>query len=91
VPIKGGNAPTIAPIKVFADDFCFIGRYTHKYANQIPLETIHVYGSNMVYAANDAHVNPVPIKHPFFELIVPFGMGLFYVRVISASYLASTT
>jgi len=42
VPINGGKAPTIAPIKVFFDVYYFIGMYPHKYENHIPLEIIHV-------------------------------------------------
>jgi len=30
VPMKGGRAPTIAPTKVFAELFCFIGRYIQR-------------------------------------------------------------
>ena len=38
VPINGGSAPTIAPTRVFYEELCFIGRYTHKYENQTAFE-----------------------------------------------------
>ena len=77
VPIKGGSAPTIAPIRVFVGDFYFIGMYMQRYVNQTVLEITHVNGSNIVQVATDINPRPVPMKHPFLELIFPFGMGLF--------------
>lgn len=86
VPIMGGIAPTTAPTNVFHLEFYFMGKYTHKYENHIAFDTTHVYGANCVYANNDAMLNAVPMKHPFFELMLPLGMGLLCVRTIIASY-----
>lgn len=44
VPINGGSAPTIAPISVFYEELCFIGRYTQRYENQTAFEIKNVYG-----------------------------------------------
>jgi hypothetical protein len=44
--MRGGRAPTIAPKKVFQDEYYFIGRYTCRYENQTAFEIIQVYGAN---------------------------------------------
>jgi hypothetical protein len=44
--MSGGSDPTIAPTKVFQEDYYFIGKYTHRYENQIAFEINQVYGAN---------------------------------------------
>jgi len=76
---------------VFQDEVYFIGKYTHKYENHTAFDISQVYGANWVYARKEATDSPVPMKHPTFPLIFPFGIGLFLVRIIYASLSASTT
>ena len=89
--MSGGSDPTIAPTKVFQEDCYFIGKYTHRYENQIEFDINQVYGANWVYAKKEATESPVPIKQPALPLMLPLGIGLFFVRTILESYSASTT